>query len=331
LNITISGEKQMTRVAIGIDLGGTDIKAGLVTETGELLGRYKKSTDAHVGGRKVVDRIGDLIQEVLDSDAMRGRRDQLQGIGIGSPGLIDHKNGAITRPVNIPEWDYWINVREIFQERFGLFTWVDNDANVVALAEALFGAGKGKEVVLVLTLGTGVGGGVVDHGKVVHGSRGFAGELGHIMVNPSGPVCGCGNEGCLETYASASGIARYAQERCKVEHVPSLLKEMCGGDRSRITSKMVHEAALQNDAVALQVIEHAGKHLGIGIATLILCFNPEIICIGGGGSNMGDLLFDHARKEIKWRVFFDSHFSTPIVRAQLGEEAGTVGAAGMAF
>ncbi len=321
----------MTRVAIGIDLGGTDIKAGLVTEHGELVQQYKKSTEAHLGGRKVVDRIGDLVEEVLQSEAMKGRHDNLQGIGIGSPGLIDHDKGAITRPVNIPEWDYWINVREIFQERFGLFTWADNDANVCALAEALFGAGKGKKVVLVLTLGTGVGGGVVINGKVNHGGGGFAGELGHIMVNPNGPVCGCGNEGCLETYASANAIAHYAQDRAKVEHVPTLLKEMCGGDKSKITSKMVYEAALKNDAVSLHVIEHAGKYLGIGIASLIVSFNPDIVCIGGGASNMGDMLFDHARQEIEWRVFFHSHFQTPIVQAQLGEEAGTVGAAGQAF
>lgn len=321
----------MTRVAIGIDLGGTDIKAGLVTEEGTLLQQYKKSTEAHLGGRKVVDRIGDLIEEILKSDVMKPHRSQLQGIGIGSPGLIDHDKGAITRPVNIRDWDYWISVRDIFKERFGLYTWVDNDANVCALGEALFGAGRGKKVVLVLTLGTGVGGGVIIDGKVLHGARGFAGELGHTMVNPNGPVCGCGNEGCLETYAAASAIARYAQEKAKVEHIPTLLKEMSGGRRERITSKMVYEAAVQGDSIALEVIAHAGKYLGIGIASLIVSFNPEIVCIGGGASNMGDLLFDHARREIAWRVFFHSHFATPIVKAQLGEEAGTVGAAGQAF
>ncbi len=319
----------MTRVSIGIDLGGTDIKAGLVDEKGTLLGRFKKPTEAHLGGRKVVDRIGDLIQEILDSDEIRGKQDQLAGVGIGSPGLIDHEKGAITRPVNIPDWDYWINVHEIFEERFGFRTWVDNDANVSALGEALFGAGEGKSVTLALTLGTGVGGGVVSHGKVFRGAGGFAGELGHIMVNPSGPVCGCGNEGCLETYASANAIAKYASDRIRVEHVPTKLKDMA--KNGQVTSKMVHEAALEGDEVALSVIERAGKHLGIGISTLVVSFNPEIICIGGGASNMGDMLFDHARKELEKRVFFHSHYPTPIVEAQLGEEAGTIGAAGMPF
>ncbi len=320
----------MTRVAIGIDLGGTDIKAGLVAEDGTIIRRYKKATQGHLGGRKVVDRIGDLIQEILDSDEMKGRRNDLQGIGLGSPGLVDQKNGRITRPVNIPDWDFWINVREIFQDRFGLYTWMDNDANVSALGEAMFGAGKDKDVVLVLTLGTGVGGGIVVHNKVFHGGSGFAGELGHIMVNPSGPVCGCGNEGCLETYASANAISKYASDRIKVEHVPSILKDMVGED-GKVTSKMVHEAALKGDEVALGVIANAGKHLGIGISTLVVCFNPELICIGGGASNMGDLLFDHARRELEWRVFFHSHYPTPIVQSQLGEESGTVGAAGQAF
>jgi len=321
----------MPRVAIGIDLGGTDIKAGVISEDGEILKRYKKPTEAHVGGRKVVDRIGDLIQEILESDVMQNRRDSLAGIGIGSPGLIDHEKGAITRPVNIADWDYWINVREIFLDRFGIMTWVDNDANSSALGEALFGNGKGHKVVIVLTLGTGVGGGVVVDGEVFHGAKGFAGELGHIMVNPNGPVCGCGNEGDLESYASATAIAAFAAERIKVEHIPSLLKEMCGGDRSEITAKMVHEAALQGDKIALKVVERAGKALGIGISTLAVAFNPSIVCIGGGGSNMGDLLFDYARKEMEWRVFFHSHFQTPIVRAALGEEAGIVGTAGLAF
>ncbi len=321
----------MTRVAIGIDLGGTDIKAGVIAEDGRIIERFKKPTEAHLGGRKVVDRIGDLIQEILDSDVMQGRREDLAGIGIGSPGLIDHDKGAITRPVNIPDWDYWINVREIYLERFGIMTWADNDANSSSLGEALFGNGKGHKVVIVLTLGTGVGGGIVIDGDVFHGACGYAGELGHIMVDPSGPVCGCGNEGDLESYASATGIANYARERAKVEHVPSLLKDMCGGDRSKITAKMVHEAALKGDKVALKTVERAGRALGIGISTLVVSFNPGIICIGGGGSNMGDMLFDHARKELEWRVFFHSHFQTPIVRAKLGEEAGIVGTAALAL
>ncbi len=321
----------MSRVAIGIDLGGTDIKAGLVTEDGTIVESYKKPTEGQLGGRKVVDRIGDLIQEILDSEAMKGHREELVGIGIGSPGLIDHAKGAITRPVNIPDWDYWINVREIFQERFGLFTWVDNDANVCALGEALFGRGKGKKVVLVLTLGTGVGGGIVVEGEVYHGAAGFGGELGHIMVNPDGPVCGCGNTGCLETYAAASAIARHGQDWVRVEHVPTLLRDMAKQNGGTVTSKMVYEAALQGDEIALEVVAQAGKYLGIGISSLIVSFNPEIVCIGGGASNMGDLLFDHARHETKRRVFFHSHYPTPIVQAQLGEEAGLVGAAGMAF
>lgn len=321
----------MNRIAIGIDLGGTDIKAGVIAEDGLIVQRYKKPTEARLGGRKVVDRIGDLIQEILDSPEVSGRKGDIAGIGIGSPGLIDHEKGAITRPVNIPDWDYWINVRDIFKERFGMMTWADNDANASAQGEALFGKGRGKKVVILLTLGTGVGGGIVIDGKVYHGAAGYGGELGHIMVDPSGPVCGCGNEGDLESIASASAMARYARDRARVDHIPTLLKELCGGNIENITSKMVHEAALKGDAVALQVIERAGRALGIGCSTLVVAFNPDIICVGGGGSNMGDMLFDHARKELEKRVFFHSHFQTPIVLADLGEEAGIVGAGGLAF
>jgi len=320
----------MVQVAIGIDLGGTDIKGGLVQDDGTLIASFKKPTEAKLGGEKVVERIGDLIQEILDSDAMKSNKKNMLGIGMGSPGLIDHDKGSITRPVNIPEWDHWICVHDVFKKRFGLNTWVDNDANVCAMGEALFGNGKGKNPVLVLTLGTGVGGGIVINGKVFHGSRGFAGELGHIMVNPNGPVCGCGNEGCLETYASANAIARYAQSRARVEHIPTKMRELAG-DPEKITSKHVYEAAVQGDRVALSVIKHAGKYLGIGISTLIMSFNPEIICVGGGAANMGDILFEPVREEVKWRCFFYSHYQTPIIQAKLGEEAGTVGAAGLVF
>lgn len=321
----------MSKVAIGIDLGGTDIKAGLVDDQGTLVGQYKTPTMGHLGGMKVVGRIGDLIQEILDSEEMKPHRESLVGIGLGSPGLVDQKNGAITRPVNIPDWDFWINVRDVFQERFGLKTWADNDANVSALGEALFGAGQGRRVVIVLTLGTGVGGGIIIDGRVFHGAKGYAGELGHIMVDPHGPVCGCGNEGCLETFTSATAIARYASDRIRVEHVPSLMKDMASNNDGQLTAKMVYDAAVQGDEVANKVIARAGKGLGIGISTLCVAFNPEVFCIGGGGSNMGDMLFDYARKEMEHRVFFHSHFQTPIVKATLGEEAGCIGAAGLAL
>ncbi len=364
----------MAHVAIGIDLGGTFIKAGLVSETGEVLQRYTKPTEAHEGRATVVKNIGDLIEEVIESEAMQGRKDDLEGIGIGSPGLINHEEGSIRRPVNIPGWDEWVCVREIYNSRFSQYnvnTWVDNDANVAALAEAMFGAGKGKKVVLLLTLGTGVGGGIVMGNKVYHGAAGFGGELGHMMVNPSGPVCGCGNEGCLETYASANGIAHYAQGRAKVDHIPTILKKMCDeawqeewkeirseiekvsektGDAldeqlselqdrlqkhkwSLISSKMVYEAALKGDEVALDVVEHAGRHLGIGLATLIVCFNPDIICIGGGGGEMGEMLFKHARKEIAKRVFFHNlyPYDERIVQAKFKNDAGIVGAACLVF
>ncbi len=316
-------------LAIGIDLGGTDIKAGVVSQAGEIIYRTKVPTKGNEGGPAVIQRMEDLVGEILAAPEIASRRTEITGVGVGSPGLIDQKNGTITCPVNIPNWEDAAPIKSRFEAKHGIRTEVDNDANVCALGEALFGAGKGKSVVIALTLGTGIGGGVIINGKAYHGAHGYAGELGHITVQPEGPPCSCGNEGDVESIASASAIARYAQQLVNQSLDHGSLLEKWSKEGQVITSKLVYEAALKEDAMALRIIARAGRYLGVALSSILVAFDPEIVVIGGGASAMGDLLFDHVRREIKQRVFFSRYQETPIVRAQLGEDAGFFGAAGL--
>ncbi len=316
-------------LAIGIDLGGTDIKAGVVSDRGEVVYRTKIPTTGHEGGPAVIQRMSDLVGQILEAPDLASRRQEIVGVGVGSPGLIDQKAGTITCPVNIPDWVDAAPIKERFEATHGIRTEVDNDANVCALGEGLFGAGKGKSVVLALTLGTGIGGGIVINGKVYTGAHGYAGEVGHVTVDPEGLICACGNVGCVEAYASANGIARYTRELVGTNRKFGSLLEKWDEEGKPLTSKLVYEAALQNDKLAHRIIAWAGRWLGIGLGSLIVSFDPEIIVIGGGASAMGDLLFDHIRKEIHERVYFTDYQDVPIVRATLGEDAGFIGAAGL--
>jgi len=317
----------MTRAAIGIDLGGTDIKAGVVDENGTIVGRWKKSTEAQGGAQVILQRMIDLTREILDDS--RTNALEMKGIGIGSPGMIDHKNGIVVKMIdNLPGWS-GMRLAEQFETQLGFPTRIDNDANVCALAECLFGAGRGKSDIICYTLGTGVGGGIVIDRRVHHGAHGYAGELGHDTVQLEGLQCSCGNKGCVEMYASARAIGLYAQERLRAGDHSAMLNMADSIDK--VTSKTVYDAALQGDALAKAVIERAARYLGAGIATAVCMLNPEMVVVGGGGSNMGDLLLEPVREEVRKRVYFSDTVDTPIVPAKLGEDAGFVGAAGLIF
>ncbi len=320
----------MTRLGLGIDLGGTYIKAGVITDAGEVIRQWRTPTDGEKGGPAVVQKMVDLVGEILQSPEVKDRTSDIVGIGIGSPGLVDQKEGTITRPVNIPDWEHGVCVKKIFEDEYDIPTSADNDANACGLAEARFGAGQGHRVVVALTLGTGVGGAIVSEGRLFHGASGYAGELGHICVDPDGFVCPCGSIGCVEQYASANAIGSYAAQLVGQGRHDSLLVDW-SRDGTKITSKMVYEAAIQNDALALRVVKRAGRYLGVAASSICVTVNPEVIVIGGGASAMGDLLFDHVRNEIFMRVYFSPYFKTEVCRAQLGEDAGFIGAASLAF
>ncbi|HNT34688.1 MAG TPA: ROK family protein, partial [bacterium] len=230
----------MTQVALGIDLGGTDIKAGTVDRSGRVLNRWKKSTEARGGAQVILQRMIELAEEIIQQSKSEGM--EIVGIGIGSPGVIDYKNGIVVKMIdNLPGWS-GMRLAERFQERLGYPTRIDNDANVCALAECLFGAGQGKSDIVCYTLGTGVGGGIVIDRKVHHGAHGYAAELGHDTVELDGLPCSCGNIGCVEMYASARAIALYAQERLRAGD--QSLMSQTAESIEKVTSKTVYQAAV---------------------------------------------------------------------------------------
>jgi glucokinase len=313
--------------ALGIDLGGTGIKAGVVSGQGQILQEWKLPTEARKGGQHVVRRMVSLCEKMLSELPAPVRKSQILGIGIGSPGVFDYETGAlIAGAVNIPGLN-GTPMRSIFETSLGLPTRVDNDANVFALAEARYGAGKGTRAAAAYTIGTGIGGGVVIDGRVFRGAWGFAGELGHITVEPEGIYCPCGNHGCMESYASANAIALYAQQQAMIER-ESLLAKM---PPEEVSCKTVGEAARQGDSLALRVIERAAYYLSVGISATVITINPAVVIIGGGGALLGDLLFDPIRNNLRRRVYHQPVRQVQVVGAELGTEAGMVGAAGLAF
>jgi glucokinase len=315
------------KIAIGLDLGGTGIKAGVVTVEGKILKEWKIPTEAAQGGKHVIDRMLGLCRHIL-SDLPNGiKAGDLAGIGIGSPGVFDYETGEIVMgAVNLPGLD-GTPMRPLFEKELDLPTRIDNDANVFAIAESRWGAARGVDVVIAYTIGTGVGGGVVINGKVFHGAWGFAGELGHITVESEGPICNCGNNGCLEVFASASAIAAHARRMATLED-ESLLARI---PIDQITCQTVGEAAAQNDRVALSVLDRAAYYLGIGIAATVITVNPGIVVIGGGGAMLGELLFAPVRQHLRRLIYHQRAMAVPVVGAALGPDAGLIGAAAQMF
>jgi len=320
------------RVAIGIDLGGTNIKAGIVRDSdGRVLARFGVPTKGHEGREGVLTRMVEVARKALESSEMReatAAGAAPAGIGIGSPGAIDAERGYVYRADNIPGWS-GTDIAGSFRKQFALPVFVQNDANLYALGEYLFGAGKGSEVLVAFTLGTGIGGGIVERGKIFHGAKGFAGELGHMPLEREGRLCSCGSRGCLEAYASATALVAAARER-----ILGGGKSTLGAHREDLgefTAKDIHHAAAGGDPLARSVIEEAAEVLGRGVAVIMNCLDPDVVVLGGGMAEMGDLLLSPVRRVVEERVFFAKYAKARIVRAERGSDAGVVGAAGLVF
>jgi glucokinase len=286
---------------IGIDLGGTKIAGVLTTRTGKVMMDVQVPTEAAKGQTQVINNIIKAIRMLIQSQKVKTRC-----IGIGAPGPIIYEKGIVIEPPNLPGWKK-VNLKKILEKEFKLPVSVDNDANCAALAEAVFGAGKTNRNFIYMTVSTGVGGGIIIDRKLYRGMVGAAGEFGHMIIDPHGPLCGCGNHGCLEALASGSA-----------------LKKKMGMD-----GISVELAARQGDKKAKQAIEETAHYLAIGIANLVNIFNPELVIIGGGLSNMRELLLDPIRDQFKKYAMSLSARSVKIVRAKLGTKAGVLGAAAL--
>jgi glucokinase len=308
------------RETIGVDLGGTKMAVGVVDSERQV---HYKGTEPSVGlsEDQVVEDLARELQEAKDA------RPDVLAAGLGIPATIDHDRGLAIHAVNLTITD--VPIRDLMQERIGLPVFVDNDANVAALAEYLYGAGRGAQDVVLLTIGTGIGGGLVLGGEVYRGSTGAGAELGHIVIVEDGLPCqgNCPNHGCVETYASGTAIAREGNAAAEREPDSALGKALAAGP---ILGKTVTELALGGDALAAEVIADAGRHLGVALASLANIFDPDVFVIGGGVSAAGELLIGPAREELRKRALPPQN-QRPVKLAELGPEAGMIGAAAMAL
>jgi glucokinase len=306
--------------AVGVDVGGTKTAALRVSATGELLERSVRPSNAH-DPEESVAAVEAAVADVLSDD--------VSVIGVGAAGLIDVHRGVIVFSPNFLWRDVPIGDR--LRERFGLPVTVDNDATAAAWAEVRLGAAGGAGHVLMIAVGTGIGGGIVIGGSIVRGAHGFAGEIGHIVVEPGGARCGCGNRGCWEQVASGQVLEREGV-RVLVEHPRSALARLAGGDAGRVTGELVVRAAAEGDAAAAGVVDDVGRRLGEGIAGLVNVLDPEIVVVGGGIASVGDPIFQPLREAYLATVEGRSaRPEVPIVPAALGNDAGAIGAALLAL
>lgn len=309
------------QVYVGIDLGGTAIKVGLCDAQGKLLNTYEGPTGAEDGERVVLDNIAAYVKKLVADTGTSW--DDVAGIGAGVPGFLNIQEGIVKLSPNLQ----WRNlpVKAELEARLGKPVKINNDANVAALGEVWSGAGTGFDHVVCFTLGTGVGGGIIVHGKIYEGFNGLAGELGHVQVVPDleAVQCGCGQMGCVETVSSATGIVRMAKDSVERGSRTSLsLLE-------HITAKDVFDAAKSGDEVAVRIVARAALYLGKTLATLAVSLNPQRFIIGGGVSKAGDILFDAVRENFKKYTPEAVQEGVDIVPAILGNDAGIVGAAGL--
>jgi len=317
----------MNEVVVGIDLGGTNAKTAVITKDREVLGKESRPTNAQAGPDAVMDVMRDGVEAVL-TDAGVSKSDVL-AVCVASPGPLNWQTGIVFELPNLPGWRN-VPLAESMQKRLDLPCFLDNDANVACYGEYWLGAGQGCETMAVLTLGTGVGGGIVLFGQLLRGIDGTAAELGHLKVLRDGRPCGCGGTGCLEAYASVTGMVRTAVEAVETGK-DTLLTELCGKDLTKLTGKMISDAAEQEDEVAKHVMHETGVWIGLGCASLINMLNPEKIVLCGGMIAAGDALFGPVRATAKEQSFDVPADRCQIVPAGLGGDAGVIGAAGCAL
>lgn len=309
---------------IGIDLGGTNIKAALVnTETGEIAAVQSAPTNSREGHDAVIASMAKLVDQISTESGFG--KDEIGGVGVGLPGSIDIGKGTSVFLTNFP--GHWIDVpvRDQLSRWSGLPASLINDARAMTLGEWKFGAGRGYDIAC-LTLGTGIGGGLVINGRLHLGPTGSAGELGHLSVDINGPQCGCGNRGCIESFASGPAISAMAM-KAVVQGRETKIATLAGGDLNRVTPELITEAALAGDRIAREIYEFAGDVIGAGVTNIILSVSPGRIVVGGGVAAAGDLILDPIRQSIRRRCFLKETDQIEVVPAKLGNTAGLIGAA----
>ncbi|HEO4066398.1 TPA: ROK family glucokinase [Streptococcus agalactiae] len=317
----------MSKKLLGIDLGGTTIKFGILTLEGEVQEKWAIETNTLKNGRHIVSDIVESLKHRLSLYGLT--KDDFLGIGMGSPGAVDRTSKTVTGAFNL-NWADTQEVGSVIEKEVGIPFFIDNDANVAALGERWVGAGANNPDVVFVTLGTGVGGGVIADGNLIHGVAGAGGEIGHMIVDPeNGFTCTCGNKGCLETVASATGVVRVARQLAEQYEGSSAIKAAIdNGDT--VTSKDIFIAAEDGDKFANSVVERVSRYLGLAAANISNILNPDSVVIGGGVSAAGEFLRSRVEKYFVTFAFPQVKKSTKIKIAELGNDAGIIGAASLA-
>ncbi len=312
------------KYAIGVDIGGTNIKVGIVSDKGKLVKNISIKTEADGGPKKIIANIIKGIESILVKNKYK-----IQGIGIGCPGAVSIKKGIVEDPPNLPGWKK-VKLGPIIKDKFKYPVHVENDANAAAIGELIFGAGKKIDSFVMVTLGTGVGGGIVFNKKIFRGEFGAAGEVGHISIDMNGQKCNCGSFGCIETYAGNS----YLKEQIKSElknYPDSKVWQLIKNDLSNISPRIIQAASEVNDTYAKFVIERMGKQLGVALASVSNLLDISTFIIGGGVAGFGKPLFDSVRLTIAQRVLLPLRPRVLVIPAKLKNEAGIKGASSLVF
>lgn len=310
------------RYILGLDIGGTKLAVVIADRSGTVLHKIRRSTDAQRGARAVVDTLCDMAREAVALQATTLA--DLVGIGVSCGGPLDTTTGVVYSPPNLPGWD-GIPLRDWLEADLGVATFIDNDANASALAEWLYGAGRGYRNVVYMTMSTGIGGGLILDGRLYRGIGDAAGEVGHMTLLPGGPLCGCGKHGCLEAICSGPAIARRAREALAAG-APSLMTDLVKGDVSAITAETVMTAARKGDETALRLVDETARYMAIGLGNIVNVLNPEIIIIGTIIVKAGDLLLEPIRSYLRQETWERVYNMVQVVPAGLGDAVGDLAA-----
>lgn len=311
----------MAKNRIGIDVGGTNVKIALVDSDGKIGYSNTIPTRAEMGYEYTINNMKQAIRDLMTETKLSAK--DIEGIGFGLPGQVDFKSGIVRLITNIPGW-VEIPLAKMIEDEFHIPTRIDNDVRCAALGELNFGAGKGCENLICITVGTGIGSGLIINGRLVRGASNAAGEIGHIKLQMhDGPICGCGDTGCLEAFASGPSIVAMAEEYI-LGGKSTKYREMANG--GAITPFIVAEAAKAGDPVARRIFTRMGEYIGIGMASVVNLLNPERIIVGGGVADAGDILLTPLKETIKKRAMKIAGETVQVVPAQLGNTAGVIGA-----
>jgi len=311
--------------ALGIDIGGTNIKFVIINNSGEIIDFLEIESKAEVGRKFILGNIITGIEKILS----KNKKIKIEGVGVGTPGLVNEEGKVVTGASNLKGWN-GTPIKKILEKKLNIPVYVDNDVTALALGEAYFGAGRGYKNVICLALGTGLGGGIIIDKKIYRGRFGYAGEFGHIVVNPNGPRCTCGKIGCLETYASSWGLKRMAIKFFE-NNKDSLIYKSVKNNLNEITPKIIFDAYSKNDKIAIEILNIMGNYLGMGIGILVNIFDPDVIIIAGGIAKAGKVLIDLIYKYIyKYTLnFFEGKVKLKI--SKFKNKAGAIGSASLFF